>query len=57
MTVPEVHFWKRVEIASGLSDLSQGLYKQPALMSESAVQGRVHPQSDSSAAKVQLLAD
>ena len=37
--------WKRAEIASDYSDLNQGLYKQPGIMSEPAVQGRVHPQS------------
>ena len=45
--------WKRAEIASGLSDVEQGLYKQPGNLSEPAVQGRVHPQSIFSTAKVQ----
>ena len=45
--------WKRAEIASDYSDLNQGLYKQPGMLSEPAVQVRVHPQSDLSAAKVQ----
>ena len=44
--------WKRAEIASDYSDLNQGLYKQPGMLSEPAVQVRVHPQSDLSAAKV-----
>lgn len=43
--------WKRAEIASDYSDLNQGLYKQPGIMSEPAVQGRVHPQSDFSVCK------
>lgn len=45
--------WKRAEIASDYSDLNQGLYKQPGMLSEPAVQVRVHPQSDLSTAKVQ----
>ena len=44
--------WKRAEIASDYSDLNQGLYKQPGMLSEPAVQVRVHPQSDLSTAKV-----
>lgn len=45
--------WKRAEIASDYSDLNQGLYKQPGMLSEPAVQVRVHPQSDLSTAKIQ----
>ena len=49
--------WKRAEIASDYSDLNQGLYKQPGIMSEPAVQGRVNPQSDFLSAKVRQKVD
>ena len=49
--------WKRAEIASDYSDLNQGLYKQPGMLSEPAVQVRVHPQSDLSTAKVRRKID
>lgn len=47
--------WKRAEIASDYSDLNQGLYKQPGMLSEPAVQVRVHPQSDLSTAKIRRI--
>ena len=34
--------WKRAEIASDYSDLNQGLYKQPGMLSEPAVQVSVY---------------
>ena len=44
--------WKRAEIASNPSDVGQGLYNQPEdSTSESAEEGRVQPQSNTSADK------